>query len=241
MLTQQERYKRNYKTISLEQQQILAQSMITVIGCGGLGGFIIEGLARSGVGKLRLVDFDTFDVSNLNRQLFSTEETVGASKLEQAVARVQAVNSTVQVEAIDARADLDNLPQIVEGSQAVIDAVDSIEVKIWLEQVCNNHHIPLVYGAIGGNYGQMAVSLPDAPVVSTLYRNGQKHGIEKTLGNPYYTPCVMGGMMVKLAFDVLFGADYETGGFYYIDLDSYMINFISTKGDMTNEKKQKTD
>ena len=91
MLAPQERYKRNYKTISLEQQQILAQSTITVIGCGGLGGFIIEGLARSGVGKVRLVDFDTFDVSNLNRQLFSTEAAVGASKLEQAVARVRVV------------------------------------------------------------------------------------------------------------------------------------------------------
>lgn len=231
MLTQQERYKRNYKTISLEQQQILAQSTITVIGCGGLGGFIIEGLARSGVGRVRLVDFDTFDVSNLNRQLFSTEAAVGASKLEQAVARVQAVNSTVQIEAVEIRADLDNLPELVEGSSMVIDAVDSIEVKIWLEQVCNKMNIPLIYGAIGGNYGQMAVSLPDKPVVSMLYQSGQKQGIEKELGNPYYTPCIIGGMMVKLAFDVLFDADYETGGFYFIDLDSYMINFISTKGD----------
>lgn len=231
MLTQQERYKRNYKTISLEQQQILAQSTITVIGCGGLGGFIIEGLARSGVGRVRLVDFDTFDVSNLNRQLFSTEAAVGASKLEQAVARVQAVNSTVQIEAVEIRADLDNLPELVKGSSMVIDAVDSIEVKIWLEQVCNKMNIPLIYGAIGGSYGQMAVSLPDKPVVSTMYQSGQKHGIEKELGNPYYTPCIIGGMMVKLAFDVLFDADYETGGFYFIDLDSYMINFISTKGD----------
>lgn len=229
---QQERYKRNYKTISLEQQQILAQSTVTVIGCGGLGGFIIEGLARSGVGRLRLVDFDTFDVSNLNRQLFSTEQTVGASKLEQAVARVQAINSSVHVEAMEMMADLDNLPQIIQGSSVVVDAVDAIDVKIWLEQSCNTMNIPLIYGAIGGNYGQMAVSLPGCPVVSALYREGQKHGIEKNLGNPYYTPCVVGGMMVKLAFDVLFDADYETGGFYFIDLDSYMINFISTKGDV---------
>lgn len=231
MLALQERYKRNYRTISLEQQQILAQSTITVIGCGGLGGFIIEGLARSGVGKVRLVDFDTFDVSNLNRQLFSTEAAVGASKLEQAVARVRVVNSTVQIDAVEIRADLDNLPELVKGSSVVIDAVDSIEVKIWLEQVCNKMNIPLIYGAIGGNYGQMAVSLPGMPVVSMLYQSGQKHGIEKELGNPYYTPCIIGGMMVKLAFDVLFDADYETGGFYFIDLDSYMINFISTKGD----------
>ena len=231
MLEQQERYKRNYSTISLEQQQILQQSVITVIGCGGLGGFIIEGLARSGVGTLRLVDFDTFDVSNLNRQLFATEQTIGASKLEQAVARVHAINSTVQVEAIAARADEDNLSQIIAGSTLVMDAVDSIEVKIWLEQICNQKNIPLVYGAIGGNYGQMAVSLPDAPVVAKLYGGGQKQGIEKKLGNPYYAPCVVGGMMVKLAFDVLFAADYETGGFYFVDLDSYMINFISTKGE----------
>ena len=166
MLEQQERYKRNYKTISLEQQQILQQSVITVIGCGGLGGFIIEGLARSGVGTLRLVDFDTFDVSNLNRQLFATEQGIGQSKLEQAVQKVQAVNSTVQVEPIAMKADLDNLPELVNGSTLVIDAVDSIEVKVWLEQVCNKMNIPLVYGAIGGNYGQMAVSLPDAPIVA---------------------------------------------------------------------------
>ena len=231
MSSPQERYKRNSKTISLEEQQVMAGTTITVIGCGGLGGFIIEGLARSGVGTLRLVDFDTFDVSNLNRQLFATEHTIGASKLKEAVHRVQAVNSTVQIEAINAKAGLDNLPQLVQGSHLVIDAVDSIEVKIWLEQICNKMNIPLIYGAIGGKYGQMAVSLPDKPVVAALYQNGQKHGIEKELGNPYYTPCVIGGMMVKLAFDVLFDADYETGGFYFIDLDSYMINFISTKGD----------
>ena len=99
----QERYKRNYKTISLEEQQVMAGTTITVIGCGGLGGFIIEGLARSGVGTLRLVDFDTFDVSNLNRQLFATEHTIGLSKLEETVHRVQAVNSTVQIEAINAK------------------------------------------------------------------------------------------------------------------------------------------
>lgn len=232
MLIQQERYKRNYKTISLEQQQILQQSLITVIGCGGLGGFIIEGLARSGVGTLRLVDFDTFDTSNLNRQLFATEQGVGQSKLEQAVKRVQAVNHTVVVEAVSAKADQDNLPELIQGSSMVMDGVDSIEVKIWLEQICNKMGIPLIHGAIGGNYGQMAVSLPTAPVVAALYQNGQQDGIEKELGNPYYTPCVIGGLMVKLAFDVLFDGDYETGGFYFIDLNSYMINFFSTKGDV---------
>lgn len=232
ILTQQERYKRNYKTISLEQQDILQKTIITVIGCGGLGGFIIEGLARSGVGTLRLVDFDTFDKSNLNRQLFATEQGIGKHKLEQAAERVHAVNETVCVEKISAKADLDNLPQIIAGSALVMDAVDSIETKIWLEQICNKNNIPLIYGAIGGNYGQIAVSLPDAPIVAALYQNGQKNGIEKEFGNPYYTPCVVGGLMVKLAFDVLFDADYEQNGFYFIDLANYMINFISTKGDV---------
>lgn len=232
MLGQQERYKRNYKTISLEQQKILEQAIVTVIGCGGLGGFIIEGLARSGVGTLRLVDYDTFEISNLNRQLFATEQNVNKSKLEEAVTRIKTVNHTIRVEGFAVRADLDNLPQLIAGSCLVIDAVDSIEAKIWLEQVCNKMEIPLVYGAIGGNYGQAAISLAETPVVAALYQNGQKTGIEKELGNPYYIPCVVGGFMVKLAFDVLFGAAYETGGFYFIDLDSYMINFISTKGDV---------
>ena len=68
------------------------------------------------------------------------------------------------------------------------------------------------------------------PLWLRCIRMGRKMALRKS--NPYYTPCVVGGFMVKLAFDVLFDADYETKGFYFIDLDSYMINFISTKGDV---------
>lgn len=227
-----ERYKRNQRTITAIQQEILEQSQITVIGCGGLGGFVLEGLARLGIGTLRLVDFDRFETSNLNRQLFATEAAIGKSKLEQAMNRIKAINSTIHVQGIEARMDGENAAELLTGSDLVMDGVDHIEVKILLEQVCNRIGIPLVYGAIGGNFGQFAVSLPEAPIVGRLYGEQQKSGIEKVLGNPYYTPCVVGGLMVKLAIDVLCGGDYETNGFYFVDLESYIINFISTKGEL---------
>lgn len=227
-----ERYQRNQKTITQAQQQILNQSQITVIGCGGLGGFVIEGLARLGVGNICLVDYDVFETSNLNRQLFATETVMGKSKLFQAVERVKEVNHTIHVTGIEARLGENNAAELIAGSDLVIDGVDRIEVKILLEQICNQKGIPLVYGAIGGNFGQFAVSLPEAPIVKALYGQKQRDGIEKVLGNPYYTPCIIGGLMVKLAVDVLLGGDYSVHGFYFVDLESYIIDFISTEREL---------
>ena len=85
------RYLRNKNLISHEEQVKLSQMKVAVLGCGGLGGYVIEMLARLGVGKLILVDFDTFDESNLNRQLISTEKNLGSSKVEEAIKRIKLI------------------------------------------------------------------------------------------------------------------------------------------------------
>ena len=77
-----ERYLRNKKSITESQQDALSKCHVVVLGCGGLGGSVAESLARIGVGKLTLVDNDVFVLSNLNRQRFSTNKTIGQSKVE---------------------------------------------------------------------------------------------------------------------------------------------------------------
>ena len=94
-----ERYSRNIKTLSAQDQIRLLQSRVSVIGLGGLGGTVTEILARIGVGTLTLVDGDTFDDSNLNRQLLSGETGLGASKAVAARQRVRQINATVTVQA----------------------------------------------------------------------------------------------------------------------------------------------
>src|SRR5512145_2203557 len=91
------RYRRNRETVSTEDQLRLCRSRVAVIGCGGLGGYLIEELARLGVGTLVVVDPDVFEEHNLNRQLLSSPADLGAAKVEVARARIAAVNPAVQV------------------------------------------------------------------------------------------------------------------------------------------------
>ena len=79
-----ERYKRNIPAITKSDQESLKEKSVAVVGCGGLGGFVIEALARLGVGSLRLIDADSFSESNLNRQLYATEKNIGKSKAKAA-------------------------------------------------------------------------------------------------------------------------------------------------------------
>ena len=89
----QHRYDRNRQALSDRECQALQACKVAVVGCGGLGGFVAEHLARIGVGSLRLVDADVFEETNLNRQLFCTEESLGVAKVEAAAKRLAAVNS----------------------------------------------------------------------------------------------------------------------------------------------------
>ena len=95
-----DRYDRNLGTIGLAGQEKLAAAKVAVIGAGGLGGLVIELLARMGVGYLRIIDGDTFAAHNLNRQLLATENNLNQGKAQAAVARVAAINSDVTAEAV---------------------------------------------------------------------------------------------------------------------------------------------
>ncbi|MEJ2745694.1 MAG: ThiF family adenylyltransferase, partial [bacterium] len=92
------RYQRNVGSLGIEGQLKLRLARVAVVGAGGLGGTIIELLARVGIGALTVIDGDTFTEDNLNRQLLCTEEWVGRSKVEAARQRVSQVNSAVEVD-----------------------------------------------------------------------------------------------------------------------------------------------
>lgn len=218
------RYDRNKCTIDANQQEVLAQKTVLVVGCGGLGGFIIEGLARVGVGRIRAVDYDTFDESNLNRQLNCTVDRLGTSKVQAAADRVRAVNPDIAIEPICAKFGQDNATQLLAGVDLVVDALDSLPARLLLEAACLERGIPFVHGGIGGDYGQFGVSLPGQPLLCGL--PALEGGVEKQLGNPFYTPCIVAGLQVKLAVDVLLQNPVQAGGLYYLDLDDFTIEFV---------------
>ncbi len=120
----------------------LKKSTVMVVGCGAVGSFAIEALARSGVGHLVVVDFDTVEESNINRQLFALTSTVGAAKVDVAAARVRDINPDIAVDALNMRWDENSDVDIVPDF--VIDAIDSVESKVALYRWAHKHNVPLI-------------------------------------------------------------------------------------------------
>ena len=200
-----DRYSRNLSSISHDENLVLQSSKVCVMGCGGLGGHIIEMLGRLGIGHITAVDSDVFEVSNLNRQLFSDEMSIGKSKALMAVERMKVVNSDVEVIPVTQYIDKTNAKEILGGHELVIDALDNIESRLVLEKACKDLNIPLVHGAIAGWYGQVCTIFPEENTLSKIYSSGISKGMEKRLGNPSFTPALVASMEVSEAVKILLG------------------------------------
>lgn len=202
------RYARNLGVISETEQQFLAEKSVCVIGCGGLGGGIIENLTRLGVGRLTIVDGDVFDVTNLNRQVLSNEMNVGKRKAEMGAMLMREVNSEVKIHPVHTLVDESNCRDIIRDHDVVVDALDNVQTRLILEGACEAEGIPLVHGAIAGWTGQVAVVMPGDKLLSRVYgcEESLSEGItEEPLGNPSFTPAIIAGIqtaeVVKLLLD----------------------------------------
>lgn len=199
------RYSRNIGTLTEEENNKLKKFTVCVVGCGGLGGYIIEMLGRLGIGSLIAVDGDVFEESNLNRQILSMVNLMGKSKALAAKERMNSVNPEVFIEALQKRLTMENGKAIMKDADIVVDALDSIESRLILESLCEELNIPLVHGAIGGWYGQVTTVLPGDKTLSRIYSNKGLTGIEKKLGNPSFTPALAASIEVSEVIKLIIG------------------------------------
>lgn len=198
------RYDRN-RIFSIEQQDELGEKKAAVIGCGGLGGYAIEMLARAGVGHLRVCDGDVFDETNLNRQLLCTEDVLGKSKAEAAAERIKAVNSKTEAEAFCCNLTEENADEILAECDVVIDALDSVGAKLMLQRACRRQEIPMIHGAIGGWFGQVTTIFPGNDTLSLIYSDDTE--VSQELGNPSFSPAMVSAIQVSEAVKVMLGKD----------------------------------
>jgi molybdopterin/thiamine biosynthesis adenylyltransferase len=219
------RYQRNRAMLSIQQQLSLLRSEVAVFGCGGLGGYIIEELARLGVGRITVVDPDVFEEHNMNRQLLCTQELLGRKKVDAAVQRVAAINPAVRLRPFDAAFGQNNSAEILQGVTVAADALDSIPVRLELAEACNDQNVPLVHGAIAGWSGHVAVQYPGENILQHLYA-GKKtgHGVERKLGNPSFTPAVIASLEVAEIVRILLGAEPLLPR-RYLAMDLYHMEF----------------
>ena len=155
--------------VSKEEQEKFRNARITVIGCGGIGGATIEMLARLGVGELVVVDEDTFDTTNLNRQTLATVDDIDNPKSETAKSKVEKINPCVNVTSYNEHVSEENIDRIIGDSNIVIDALDNVLTRVIVSRKARELKIPFVHGAIHGSLGQITVFLANTKSYEEMF------------------------------------------------------------------------
>jgi sulfur-carrier protein adenylyltransferase/sulfurtransferase len=169
---QRERYGRHLllPEIGLEGQVKLLESKVLLLGAGGLGSPTALYLAAAGVGTLGIVDNDTVDLSNLQRQVIHTTERVGVPKVDSAEEAIRALNPDVDVVKYQTRLDASNIMEIIRDYDVVVDGVDNFPTRYLLNDASVRLGIPVVSASILGFDGQLSVFKPyDGPCYRCLY------------------------------------------------------------------------
>ena len=154
----------------MEGQQKLRHASVLVVGAGGLGSPVLSYLAAAGVGTLGIVDFDTVDFTNLQRQIIYSTSDVGRPKVQAAVDRILSMNPDVKVQAHETRLTSENALAIIENYDVVVDGTDNYPTRYLVNDACVMLGIPNVYGSIFRFDGQASVFCQqDGPCYRCVY------------------------------------------------------------------------
>ncbi|WP_374652039.1 ThiF family adenylyltransferase [Rhizorhabdus sp.] len=155
---QLDRYARHIilKEVGGAGQQALLNASVAIVGAGGIGSPVIQYLAAAGVGRLRLIDDDVVDLSNLQRQTIFTMADIGRPKVEAAADWIRAANSDVTVEPVRVRIGADNVRELLADTDAIIDGCDNFATRLTVSDASVALRIPLVSAAVGQFDGQLA-------------------------------------------------------------------------------------
>lgn len=202
-----ERYIRNLNAISVAECLSLQGKRVCVVGCGGLGGYVISALARIGVGALTIADSDCFEETNLNRQIFSHEENLGKPKVEVIASEVRRINSDVKIKALQTRLEEANAYEIISKADCVVDCLDNFKARFWLAHACQEAKLPIIYGAIAGWYGQVCTVFPGDVSFVDIYGSMEDgtEGAKDAEGNLPFTAGIVGDIQSAECVKVLLG------------------------------------
>lgn len=169
------------------------------MGIGGVGSWVAEGLARSGIGHLTLIDMDDVCVTNINRQIHALTDTIGQSKIEVMSSRIKGINPDCHVSLIDDFISEDNIPSYISKDfDYVVDAIDSIKPKTALLAFCKRNKIKIItIGGAGGQIDPTQIRIADLtqtiqdPLAAKLRNNLRRfYHFTKTKGRKFGIECV---------------------------------------------------
>jgi tRNA A37 threonylcarbamoyladenosine dehydratase len=135
-----------------DKVDLLKDKTVAIFGVGGVGGYTLEALIRSGIDNIDIYDFDTIDISNINRQVIAVSETVGKSKVDEWVKRAKLINPKININGINMFVDSDSIESIdFSKYNYVVDAIDTVTSKMLLIKKCNELNIPIISSMGTGN------------------------------------------------------------------------------------------
>ena len=209
---ERERYDRQITISGFDRggQEKLKKAVVLIAGAGGLGCAAATYLVAAGVGKIRIVDHDKVELSNLNRQILHWSDDIGRGKVQSAKEKLERLNPNIQVEAIEEVITEENVSEIVAGCYLIVDALDNFPTRFLLNRVALEKGIPLFHGAIYGFEGRAMTVIPGrTPCLKCLYR-----GIPPSERSPVIgvTPAVIGCIQATEVIKYIAGIGELLGG-----------------------------
>ncbi len=155
--------------INESNQEKLKKTHITIVGCGGLGGIIIELLVRAGSENLTIIDEDVYDTTNLNRQIRSNTDTIGKVKSEITKENALKINPDINITSKNVKITENNIKEVLDDPDLIIDAVDNVLTRVLLSRESKKLKIPFIHGAVDKTTGQLTVFMPESPSYEELF------------------------------------------------------------------------
>jgi molybdopterin/thiamine biosynthesis adenylyltransferase len=185
--------------IGEEGQERLKRAKVFIAGAGGLGSPVSIYLTAAGVGHLRLVDHDTVDITNLNRQVAHWTADVGRRKVESAQEKLAKLNHNVSVETLNATISDKNVSELVSGFDLIVDAMDNLPTRYLLNRTAIEHGIPFMHGAVNGFQGRAMTVIPGKTAcLRCLYRGPVPESKFPVIGvTPGVIACIQATEVIK--------------------------------------------
>ena len=230
-----EDFQRYSRQIMLEEigftgMEKLRSANVCVIGVGGIGNPVVTQLTAMGIGKLKIVDRDVVEISNLHRQHLYTQKDIGKVKVEVAAERLRAINQAVDIEAAPLSVTKYTAEKIVSGFDIVVDALDSIDARYALNDACIEFNIPLIYGGALGMIGSLCTIIPNKSACLRCIFPALSEDDMPTCSTEGVHPAILylvGGIQVSEAAKIIMGRQPTLqDNLLYIDLNELSFDKI---------------
>jgi len=220
------KYKKN--SFTSDDQKRLFNSKILIAGCGATGQALAQSFARLGIGNIMFFDPDSFEDTNLNRQIFSNESNLSASKAAETEKQLKNINSSVNINFYEKSIESDDFFNCIKDTDLVVDALDNFKSRFYLEKICRQKDKKFIHTAISGWSGQAKIVYPEEDFLLKTF--GDKiYNSQEDSNNLFAAVMTLCGIVTSLSVKILLNKEKGLDrNFIFFDLEHF--DFISEQG-----------